>query len=130
MILIVEDHPLVRSSLLAWLTPAFADCGFREAVSGEEAIELAAAQPPAVVLMDVGLPNINGIEAARIIKTASPRTRIIMLSIQEASTYLEAAAAAGASAYIPKRRMIPDLIPAVQKLLAEWQAEAGSPAVS
>jgi len=130
MILIVEDHPMVRSTLREWLSPAFAHCQFREAVSGEEAVELAAASPPAIVVMDVGLPKINGIEAARIIKARSPRTRIIMLSIQEASAYVEDAQAAGASAYISKRKMAAELIPAVQKLLAEWQAEADPSAVS
>lgn len=128
-ILIVDDHHLVRSAMHNWLAALFADHVFHEATSGEEAVEIAASQQPAVVVMDVGLPKMSGIEAARIIRKSSPRSRVVMLSIHEAIQFREDAASAGASAYVPKRKMATDLVPVLQRLLAEWHGERDDAAV-
>jgi DNA-binding NarL/FixJ family response regulator len=117
ILLIVEDHDMVRASLLDWLRVTFPAFDCREAQNGEDAVAMALAHPPAIILMDIGLPGMNGIEAARRIKTASPQTHVIMLSIHEDAHYRADAAAAGASAYVPKGRMHTDLIPIVKKLL-------------
>ena len=116
-ILIVEDHPVVRAALRDWLSVVFPDCLCLEAVNGEEAVPLALARSPAIVLMDIGMGPMNGIEATRRIKAAAPQTQVVMLSIHEANSYQTAALAAGASAYVTKRMMQADLLPVMRRLL-------------
>lgn len=118
-IMIVEDHDAVRAALCDWLGAAFPNCIVIEAKSGEEAVDLALAQPPDVVLMDISLPGMNGIGATRRIKAAVPQTQVVMLTIHEAPEYQADAMAAGASAYIVKRHMHTELIPTLSKLLSQ-----------
>jgi len=118
-ILVVEDHDLLRASLRDWLSLTLPDCALIEAKSGEEAVALARAKNPDVVLMDIGLPQMNGIEATRRIKAVAPQARVVMLTIHEAPQYQAAAIAAGASAYIIKRRTHTELIPTLRMLLSE-----------
>lgn len=117
VIMIVEDYEMVRALLHEWLGTAFPDCRFLEAHSGEEAIALASASPPEVVLMDIGLTQMNGIEATRHIKAIAPQTQVVMLTIHEDDAYRADASAAGASAYVPKRKMQTELLPALRALL-------------
>ena len=119
VILIVEDHDELRHSLQDWLRSFFQDCNVLQARSGEEAVRRAGAESPDIVLMDVMLPEMNGMEAASRIRELVPDVRVLMLSMYEDSAYQSDAAAAGATAYIPKRRMGAELIPAVTKLLSE-----------
>jgi DNA-binding NarL/FixJ family response regulator len=121
-ILIVEDHDSVRNSLHSWLSATFPDCRFLEAKSGEEGVDLACAEPPNIVLMDVGLPQMNGIEATRRIKARSPQIEVIMLTVYEDPQYKADAAAAGASAYILKRKIGSDLIPELARRLFNLQS--------
>ena len=116
-ILIVENHKTVRNSLKDWLGAIFQDCRFLEAESGEKAIELACAEEPNIILMDIGLPGINGIEATHRIKTVLPRTKVIMLSVYESSHYMTEAAKAGADAYVNKREMGRRLVDTIRKFL-------------
>jgi CheY-like chemotaxis protein len=117
-ILIVEDHDELRETLLEWLKSVFSDCTFLVAGSGEKAIELAEVHQPAIVLMDIQLPGINGIETIRRIKKISPQTQALILSVMNVSAYKEEAMAAGACAYINKQHMHAELIPALTKLLS------------
>jgi DNA-binding NarL/FixJ family response regulator len=116
-ILIVEDHEALRDSLKSWLTSVFQDCYFVVAKSGEEALDQAQAYPPDVVLMDVMLPGMSGIEAARRIKEAVPAARVVMLSIYEDAAYKADAATARVSAYLSKRDMGSELLPLITRLL-------------
>ena len=118
MLLIVEDHAAVRKSLRDWLRVMLPDCNFLEAQSGEEAVALTDAQPPDIVLMDIGLPGINGIEATRRIKALAPKTSVVMLSIHEEQVFQTDAAAAGASAFVFKRTMNAELVPVIKTLLS------------
>jgi DNA-binding NarL/FixJ family response regulator len=117
-VLLVEDDDRVRSGLRGWLAATFPAWSFREAGTGEKAMSLAQVMPPDLVFMDIGLPGINGIEATRRITAIAPQARVVMLSIHECPEYQADAAAAGASAYVPKRTMHRDLIPAVKRLLS------------
>jgi two-component system, NarL family, invasion response regulator UvrY len=116
-IMIVEDNDLVRESLRVWLAINFPQCNLMEACSGEDALLQAGVQAPDLVLMDIGLPDMNGIEATRQLHASKPALRIIMLSIQEDAQYVADALAAGASCYVPKRKMHSELVPLLSRLL-------------
>ena len=117
-ILIVEDHDAVRTSLCDWLSTIFPDCRFLEAKTGENAVALVCTRPPDIVLMDIGLSQMNGIEATRRIKAMAPDVQVVMLTIHEASIYRTDAAAAGAGAYVFKRKMHTELVPVLTTLLS------------
>jgi DNA-binding NarL/FixJ family response regulator len=119
LILIVEDHTALRASLRDWLGFSLPGCDFIEAATGEEAVTRACAQPPHLVLMDIRLPQMNGLEATRRLKAVLPQVPVVMLTIYEAPEYGAAAAAAGASAFVLKRRMDVDLLSVLKKLLGD-----------
>jgi DNA-binding NarL/FixJ family response regulator len=116
-ILIVDDHDALGDSLKSWLGSVFDDCQILLARNGEEALDTRLSEKPDVVLMDIMLSGMNGIEVSRRIKDVLPDTQIVILSIYEDSAYMDDAASAGVSAYIPKRKMGVALIPLVTKLL-------------
>jgi DNA-binding NarL/FixJ family response regulator len=116
-ILIVEDHDAVRGSLREWLETIFPQCRVIEAASGEEAVALAQTNLPRLVVMDIGLPQMNGIEATRRIKASVPSAQIVVLTIYEDDLYRADAEVAGASAFVPKRSMQTKLIPTLVALL-------------
>jgi len=122
-ILIVEDHKGVRQSLREWLEISFPDYQLLEANSGEEAVTVAQAMSPCLVIMDINLPGMNGIEAAQGIKAAAPATRVVVLTIYDDEAHRAAAAAAGVSAYVPKRKVQTELLPVLTRLLAEDREE-------
>lgn len=101
-LLIADDHTLFREGLRALFgaTPEMEVTG--EAASGDEVIALAAAQQPDVVLMDIQMPGINGVEAARRITHTSPHIGVIMLTMLEDDDSVFAAMRAGARGYILK----------------------------
>lgn len=101
-ILVVDDHPLFREGLAALLTAAPETSLVGEAGTGAEAVTLADSLRPDVVLMDIQMPDMNGIEATRRILSRHPSTRIIMLTMLEDDDSLFAAMRAGARGYILK----------------------------
>jgi len=121
-ILIVEDHDAVRRSLRDWLEVEFPQCHVIEATSGEQAVALIQTESPRLVVMDISLPGMSGIEATRQIKAALPSTQVVMLTIHEDHAHRADATAAGASAYVTKRVMQTQLIPTLAALLADERA--------
>ncbi|MHB9074098.1 MAG: response regulator transcription factor [Desulfobaccales bacterium] len=117
-ILIVEDHEIVRQSLREWLELSFPHYQLLEATSGEEAVTMAQTMSPRLVIMDIGLPGMSGIEAAQGIKAVLPDTHVVMLTIYDDEAHRADAAAAGASAYVPKRKVQTELLPIVTRLLS------------
>jgi NarL family two-component system response regulator LiaR len=117
VILIVEDHDALRESLQKWLGAVFQDSSVLQSKSAEEALAKVLEMQPDVVLMDIMLPGMSGIDATRLIRDAVPKAQVVMLSIYEDSAYRAGAAVAGANAYIPKRKMGTELIPVLTKLL-------------
>jgi len=85
-----------------------------EANSGEEAVTLANALQPDVILMDVAMPGIGGIEATRRIKAAQPKIAVLALTMHEDEEYFFEMLAAGASGYVPKRAAPDDLLSAIR----------------
>lgn len=116
-ILIVEDHAGVRQSLREWLELSFPDYELLEAASGEEAVATAQAKSPSLIIMDIGLPGMTGIEATETIKKTMPNTKVIMLTIFDDEDYRSHAAEAGAFAYVPKRKIKTELMPVVRRIL-------------
>jgi two-component system invasion response regulator UvrY len=123
-ILIVEDDATVRKLLGQWLSLTFPWCQVLEAATGEEGVRLAQSASPRVVIMDISLPGIGGIDATRHIKASVPGTEVVILTIHEAAAYRKDAALAGASAYVSKRKMRTQLIPVLERMLS-GSADAG-----
>ncbi len=101
-VLVVDDHPLIRSGLrvLRAEEPTVELVG--EAATGSQAIAAAAALEPDVVLMDLNLPDIDGVEATRRILAEHPRAKVLVLTMLEDSDSLRAALQAGARGYLLK----------------------------
>ena len=101
-VLIVDDQEPFRSAarMVVEMTDGFEVAG--EAESGEEGVKLAAELQPDLVLMDVYLPGIDGMEATRRITSADDPPRVLVMSTHESVEFAQAALAAGAIAFIPK----------------------------
>lgn len=108
----------MRKTLRDWLEVEFPQCRVIEASTGEEAVTLARTEAPQLVVMDIRLPGMSGIEATRQIKATSPSVQVVMLTIYEDDSYRADATAAGASAYVAKQAMHTKLIPTLATLLA------------
>ena len=115
-ILLVDDHPLVRRGLRAMLDEYFAICG--EAENGKEAIEMAQSLNPDLVLMDVSMPVLDGLEATRHIRTLLPKTKILILSMHEGAQIEASAKSAGAHGIISKTATTGDVIASIEKHLS------------
>ena len=109
-VLVVDDQAPFRAiaRTVVELTPGFAVVG--EAETGEDAVRLAAALSPTVVLMDINLPGINGIEATRRIVAAAPTTRVVLLSTYRESDLPADALASGARRYVHKEDLEPGIL--------------------
>jgi len=113
-VLVVDDHALFRHGLLEVLRTATDLLVVGEARDGMEAIEQAAELLPDVVLMDVRMPTVNGIEAARRIRVSQPAVRILMLTESEDEEDLYAAVRAGATGYLLKEVAIDEIADAIR----------------
>jgi DNA-binding NarL/FixJ family response regulator len=117
-ILVVDDHDIVRQGVCALVTsqPDWEICG--EARSGREAISMAADLKPDVIIMDLLMPDLNGLDAARQIKKHLPSVEVLVLSGHEDSDLIQSVFDAGIRAYIFKSQARTHLVPAVTALLA------------
>ena len=114
-VLLVDDHEVVRSGVSAFLDsqPDFEVVG--EAKSGTEAVDLALKHVPDVVLMDLVMAKMDGVEATRQVKTVSPRTKIVVLTSYHQDEYIFPALQAGAISYILKDVKMDDLADALRR---------------
>ncbi len=113
-ILIVDDHFGMRQTLARVFQEVSEAQVVGEAADGCEAVQRARELKPDVVIMDVEMPRLNGIGATRQILAEQPDVRIIGLSTHDSHVYVKAMLGAGASAYVLKDEMFPDLIEAVE----------------
>lgn len=113
-ILLADDHALLREGLRALLEAAGDIAVAGEASTGREAETLVSELHPDVLLMDVAMPDLNGIEAARAIHAKFPSVRIMMLSMHATAEYVYRAFDAGASGYLLKEMASDEIINAVR----------------
>jgi DNA-binding NarL/FixJ family response regulator len=113
-ILLADDHAVVRNGFRMILSSQEDLEVVGEAANGREAVESATALSPDVVVMDVTMPELNGIEATRRISDASPRTRVLALSMHKDAVYVREILRAGAKGYLLKDSSEADLLMAVR----------------
>jgi DNA-binding NarL/FixJ family response regulator len=116
-VVIADDHAIVRTGLRALLQ---ADPGLElvgEASGGLEAVELVGQYLPEVLVLDVSMPDLDGISVTRRVKVSYPNTRILILTVHEDEALLREAIKAGASGYILKRAAETELVAAIQVIL-------------
>ena len=113
-ILLADDHTLIRKGLRALLERQDGFTVVAEAADGREAVETAAAVCPDVVVIDIGMPNLNGIEAARRITEKRPETAVVILSMHADESYVLRALKSGARGYLLKDSPEEDLINAIR----------------
>jgi DNA-binding NarL/FixJ family response regulator len=111
--LIVEDQDYMRRMLREFLQAAFPNKKIHEAGDGRSALALCQERRPGVVLMDIELPDANGIELTAQVKALLPDAAVIIVSSHTGSAYIERARAAGACAYVAKDNVHKDLLPAI-----------------
>lgn len=115
--LIVEDQDVMRRMLVEYVQSAHADAIIMEAADGARALELCRSRSPQLVLMDIGLPDANGIELTAQIRKMLPATEVIIVSQHAVAAYVERAHAAGACAYITKDKVYRELLPTIDRAL-------------
>jgi DNA-binding NarL/FixJ family response regulator len=113
-ILVADDHDIIRRGLKALLSsrPGWVVCA--EAATGREAITLSEQQRPDIVVMDISMPDMNGLEAARKIRKALPKTEVVVLSLHYSDQLVREIVDAGARAYIMKSDADRDLLTAIE----------------
>lgn len=104
-LLIVDDHDGVRTAVRDWLSATYAGLRLKEARDAEEAMRAVAGERFDIVLMDIGLPGTNGIDAVRLLCERVPDIKVVMISVHDSETQRAAARAAGAVGFVAKRRM-------------------------
>jgi two-component system, NarL family, response regulator NreC len=114
-VLLVDDQAVVRRAIRTLLkqTPGIRVVG--EARDGREGVAMALRLDPDVVLMDIGMPVMNGIEATRRIHEVAPRSRILILSSHTDDDYIKAVISMGAVGYILKQSVLSDLARAIRR---------------
>jgi NarL family two-component system response regulator LiaR len=114
-VLLVDDHEVVRKGLRASLDARREFAVVGEAASGAEAVELAREHVPDVILMDLIMPGVDGVEATRQVKNVSPRTQIIVLTSYHEDEHIFPALQAGATSYVLKDVALDELAEAIQR---------------
>lgn len=120
VILVVDDHALVLNMLSSIILQASGPLdvfSVIEATSGEEGVALSCCYVPDVAVLDIGLPGINGFEAARQIKEHLPSIVTVMVTAMEEPAWREEASRAGAAGFLPKSLAATDLVPLLSRVL-------------
>ncbi len=113
---IADDHTLLLDAFRNLLESEFDVVGTAE--DGRSAVEVAAKLAPDVILLDIGMPRMNGIEAGRLLHKALPQTKIIFLTMYADSHYISQALSDGARGYVLKRSAASELVAAIRTVLA------------
>ncbi len=116
-ILLADDHRIVREGIRALLLEETNLLVVGEAETGREAVELARKLKPDVVVMDIAMPDLNGMDATRQIMTACPSTRVIALSMYSDKRFVREMLLAGAAGYLRKGCQFDELVEAIQTVV-------------
>jgi two-component system response regulator NreC len=132
-LLLVDDHDIVRTGLKAFLESQGGLRVVAEARDGTEAVERALEAQPAIVLMDISMPGVDGLEATRQLKRRCPGSQVLALTVHDDKQYFMEMLAAGASGYLTKQAAADELVAAIhavaqgdvylQPALARWLIE-------
>ncbi len=117
-VLIADDHPLIRSGLRSLLSREREFEVVGEAADGYQALELVEQLKPDIIMLDVSMPRLNGIDVARKISETAPSTRVIIVSIHSDEGYVLRALRAGAKGYLLKASPEGDILNAVRTVAA------------
>jgi DNA-binding NarL/FixJ family response regulator len=143
-ILIADDHGIVRAGIRLLLERQTDLHVVAEAADGLEALEVALAQRPDLCILDVGMPRMTGLQAAREIRAHLPASRVLILSMHDDEHYLFEALEAGASGYVLKREADHDLVGAIRavardepfltnaaerSIIRRWMADGAPPKI-
>jgi two-component system response regulator NreC len=115
-ILLADDHTVVRDGLRALLEKQPDMAVVAEAADGRDSVRLAEELAPDVVIMDIAMPNMNGIEATRRITASCPRTAVVVLSMHQDESYVLRSLKAGAKGYLLKDSLRSDVIDAIRSV--------------
>ena len=118
-VLIVDDHAIIRRGVQGILRshPEWELCG--EAENGQEAVRLAEELKPEVIIMDVSMPGMNGVEATRVIKKELPSAKVLLLTLHVSVDLVRSAFKAGARGYVLKSDAEQDLMRALLVVMGE-----------
>ncbi len=115
-LLVVDDHPVVRAGLVTLLSVQADMAVVGEAVDGKDAIDQVSALHPDIVIMDITMTGMNGLEATRVIRELYPKTRVLVLTMHESEEYLRLALDAGATGYVLKKAANTELAVAIRSV--------------
>ena len=115
--LVVDDHDAVRRALCERIQASFSQFRMREAGTVDEALKIVEAERVDIVLMDINLPGMDGVNGTRVVLERSPRTSVVVVSIYNDSSHRQAARMAGAKAFVCKRAISRELIPVITSLV-------------
>lgn len=121
-LLLVDDEPLVRQGLQMWLERAADITVIGEASNGAEAIALAQALHPDVVLMDISMPTTDGIVATAALRASVPHSAVVLLSLHDDATMRTRAHAAGAVTLVGKQEGVQVLLAAIREAGGQGRA--------
>jgi DNA-binding NarL/FixJ family response regulator len=117
-ILIADDHASIRTGVIELLRTEFNFAEFHEAGNGKEVMSLIHGHDWSVVVMDISMPSMNGLETVRQLRAAYVMAPVVMLSMHPADPYEMHSLLAGASGYVNKDMVTEELIPAILKVLS------------
>jgi len=117
-VLLADDHSIVRKGLRSILEGEYDITVVAEAANGREAVRLCEQFRPHIAIIDIGMPQLNGIDATAQIRKLSPETQIMILSMHTDETYILRALSCGAKAYVLKDAAEDEILPAARALLS------------
>jgi DNA-binding NarL/FixJ family response regulator len=118
-VIVVDDHAVIRRGVQGILDafPEWEFCG--EAENGQDAVKLAANVQPEIIIMDVSMPGLNGLEATRIIRHMLPDTKVLLLTLHSSSELVRSGFRAGARGYVLKSDAEQELVRALNVLVGD-----------